>query len=207
MSTLSSQMLDGEDFVDCCYHVQTYLMVYDPCIYPVNGPEKWSKTSFEPLLPPNPGRQVGRPARARRLEVDERPRKTKKGTTVEGTRLKRQQQTLKCRFYGETSHNKKGCQMRKDAEAMIRDSVTEEDAQNQSQSQTEISFQMSQTNVVSQSQTSLPHPETSKLTARKRILRGKSMKDTQSTQNTLLLHVNKKAKCTTQNKASDLGIA
>ncbi|KAL0301426.1 UNVERIFIED_CONTAM: hypothetical protein Sradi_6419400 [Sesamum radiatum] len=142
MSALSSQMLDGEDFVDCCYHVQTYLRVYDPCIYPVNGPEKWNKTNIEPLLPPNPGRQVGRPARARRLEVDERPRKTKKGITVKGIRLKRQQQTLKCRFCGEPGHNKKGCQMRKDAEALIRNEEMEdtENTQNQSQSQTETSF-------------------------------------------------------------------
>ncbi|KAK4411825.1 hypothetical protein Sango_0255500 [Sesamum angolense] len=72
MSALSSQILDGEDFVDCCYHVQTYLRVYDPCIYPVNGPEKWNKTNIKPLLPPNPGRQVGRPARARRLEARKR---------------------------------------------------------------------------------------------------------------------------------------
>ncbi|KAL0292259.1 UNVERIFIED_CONTAM: hypothetical protein Sradi_6996700 [Sesamum radiatum] len=144
----------------------TYLRVYDPCIYPVNGPEKWNKTNIEPLLPPNPGRQVGRPARARRLEVDERPRKTKKGITVKGIRLKRQQQTLKCRFCGEPGHNKKGCQMRKDAEALIRNEEMEdtENTQNQSQSQTETSFQMNQTNVVSQPQTSLQFPETSKLT-------------------------------------------
>ncbi|KAL0327975.1 UNVERIFIED_CONTAM: hypothetical protein Scaly_2230100 [Sesamum calycinum] len=29
---------------------QTYLRVYDPCIYPVNGPKKWNKTNIEPLL-------------------------------------------------------------------------------------------------------------------------------------------------------------
>ncbi|KAL0282741.1 UNVERIFIED_CONTAM: hypothetical protein Sangu_2934500 [Sesamum angustifolium] len=113
-------------FCGLLYHVQTYLRVYDPCIYPVNGPEKWNKTNIEPLLPPNPGRQVGRPARARRLEVDERPKKTKKGINVKGIRLKMQQQTIKCRFCGEPGHNKKGCQMRKDAEALIRNEEMED---------------------------------------------------------------------------------
>ncbi|KAK4383291.1 hypothetical protein Sango_2791000 [Sesamum angolense] len=51
--------------------VETYLRVYQYCIYPVNGPEKWKQTGGVPLLPPNLGRGVGRPPRARRMEHDE----------------------------------------------------------------------------------------------------------------------------------------
>ncbi|KAL0337541.1 UNVERIFIED_CONTAM: hypothetical protein Scaly_2029200 [Sesamum calycinum] len=37
--------------------VETYLRVYQHCIYPVNGPEKWKQTGGVPLLPPNLGRE------------------------------------------------------------------------------------------------------------------------------------------------------
>ncbi|KAG8380581.1 hypothetical protein BUALT_Bualt06G0030400 [Buddleja alternifolia] len=60
--------------------------VYAPCIYPVNGPDEWKETGQVPPIPPNLGRGVGRPPRARS-------------------------------YCGESSHNKKGCQKRKDAEA------------------------------------------------------------------------------------------
>ncbi|KAK4423438.1 Kirola [Sesamum alatum] len=59
-----------------------------------------------------------------------------------------------------------------------------EHGQNETQSQTEISFQVSQSNVVSQTHTSFP--KTSKLTARKRTLRSnKTIKCTQSRNNTV----------------------
>ncbi|KAL0328025.1 UNVERIFIED_CONTAM: hypothetical protein Scaly_2235100 [Sesamum calycinum] len=95
MSAINSQRLDAEDFIAECYSVATYLRVYQPCIMPVNGPEKWQHTDLPPLLPPNIARGVGRPARARRLEPDEVPLKHK----------------------GIKGYNKKGCQKRKDAEA------------------------------------------------------------------------------------------
>ncbi|KAL0331714.1 UNVERIFIED_CONTAM: hypothetical protein Sangu_1716900 [Sesamum angustifolium] len=42
MSAINSQRLDAEDFIVECYSVATYLRVYQPCIMPVNGPEKWN---------------------------------------------------------------------------------------------------------------------------------------------------------------------
>ncbi|KAL0312973.1 UNVERIFIED_CONTAM: hypothetical protein Sradi_5696600, partial [Sesamum radiatum] len=119
MSAINSQRLDAEDFIAECYSVATYLRVYQSCIMPVNGPEKWQHTNLPPLVPPNIARGVGRPARARRLEQDELPLKQKKG--IKGkkkpVKLKRQQGTVKCKFCGDEGHNKKGCQKRKDAEA------------------------------------------------------------------------------------------
>ncbi|KAL0299943.1 UNVERIFIED_CONTAM: hypothetical protein Sangu_3147500 [Sesamum angustifolium] len=85
MSTINSQRLDAEDFIVECYSVATYLRVYQPCIMPVNGPEKWQHTDLPPLLPPNIARGVGRPARARRLEPDEVPLKHK------GSRVRKSQ--------------------------------------------------------------------------------------------------------------------
>ncbi|KAG8369805.1 hypothetical protein BUALT_Bualt14G0052000 [Buddleja alternifolia] len=43
MNAIMSQRLNGEDFVDECYSVRTYQKIYVPCIYPVNGAEKWHK--------------------------------------------------------------------------------------------------------------------------------------------------------------------
>ncbi|KAK6137631.1 hypothetical protein DH2020_028557 [Rehmannia glutinosa] len=44
--------------------------VYKPAILGISGEREWRQTLFIPPLPPNFGRSVGRPARARRLEPD-----------------------------------------------------------------------------------------------------------------------------------------
>ncbi|KAG8368985.1 hypothetical protein BUALT_Bualt15G0103200 [Buddleja alternifolia] len=113
---INCQRLDPQDFVHPCYSVETYARVYMHCIYPVNGQEKWRKTGQVPLIPPNLGRGVGRPPSARRLEIGEDANKQKKKTRgrKKQTRMKRQQKSLKCSYCGETGHNKKGCQKRKD---------------------------------------------------------------------------------------------
>ncbi|KAG8387276.1 hypothetical protein BUALT_Bualt02G0004600 [Buddleja alternifolia] len=119
LSAINAQELNPEDLVHKCYTVETYARVYAPCIYPVNGPDIWKKTGQVPPIPPNLGRGVGRPLRARRLEVDELANKQKKVPrgNKHGGRMKRQQTTIKCSYCGEYGHNKKGCQKRKDAEA------------------------------------------------------------------------------------------
>lgn len=118
MSAICCQGLNPEDFVHQCYFVETYLSVYEPAIQPVNGPKLWAKTGFIPPIPPNFGRSVGKPSRARRLEPDEPARKTKKKVRGQNKQIKlgRQPYSVTCRFCGRTGHNRKGCELRKTQE-------------------------------------------------------------------------------------------
>ncbi|KAG8373020.1 hypothetical protein BUALT_Bualt12G0127500 [Buddleja alternifolia] len=70
LSAINAQELNPEDFVHQCYTVETYARVYAPCIYPVNGPDKWKETGQVPPIPPNLGKGVGRPPRARRKDAE-----------------------------------------------------------------------------------------------------------------------------------------
>ncbi|KAK4404424.1 hypothetical protein Sango_0811000 [Sesamum angolense] len=110
--------LNHENFVHHCYMVDTYLAVYKPAIHPVNGPKLWAKIGFIPPLPPNFGRSVGKPSRARRLEPDEPTRKTKKKARgrKQPAKLSRQPYRVTCTFCGRIGHNKKGCELRKSQE-------------------------------------------------------------------------------------------
>ncbi|KAG8387434.1 hypothetical protein BUALT_Bualt02G0021000 [Buddleja alternifolia] len=115
MSAICSQKLNGQDFVDEYYSVNTYLKAYEPCIYPVNGPDKWHRTNFRAPLPPNVGRRIGRPLTARRMEVGEQSNKGRRGHSNQ-FRMKRSNYKVRCKFCGEKGHNKKGCNARKAAE-------------------------------------------------------------------------------------------
>ncbi|KAK4389927.1 hypothetical protein Sango_2329700 [Sesamum angolense] len=87
--------------------VETYLSVYQHCIYPVNSPEKWKQTGGVPLLPPNIGRGLGRPPRARRMEHDEARNKQKNNTFYSKSKqlkMRRQQVTLHFSNFLETGN-------------------------------------------------------------------------------------------------------
>ncbi|KAL2237903.1 UNVERIFIED_CONTAM: Cyclin-U2-2 [Sesamum indicum] len=88
MSAISAQVLDLDDFVHECYHVDTFCKVYAPAIIPLDGLEMWEKTGYIPPVPPNFGRKKGRPARSRRLEPDEVRKGKKPATTI--NKLQRQ---------------------------------------------------------------------------------------------------------------------
>ncbi|KAL0448181.1 UNVERIFIED_CONTAM: hypothetical protein Slati_1946000 [Sesamum latifolium] len=111
-----SQSLEPEDFVNPCYSMAIFIEVYKHAILPVNGPKLWEKTVLIPPLPPNFGRGVERPAKARRLEPDELSNKGKKrtrGQRNQSTKLKKQPYKVMCHYCGETCHNKKGCARKK----------------------------------------------------------------------------------------------
>ncbi|KAK4395700.1 hypothetical protein Sango_1724300 [Sesamum angolense] len=169
MSAINSQRLDAEDFIAECYSVATYLRVYQPCIMPVNGPEKWQHTDLSPLLPPNIAKGVGRPTRARRLEPDEVPLKHKgiKGKK-KPVKLKRQQGTIKCKFCGDEGHSKKGCQKRKDAEAAeIERAVQEAETLFSVNVETQVSIDLSSQVSV---ETEINMETNQKMSARKRTI-------------------------------------
>ncbi|KAL0329389.1 UNVERIFIED_CONTAM: hypothetical protein Sradi_4925600 [Sesamum radiatum] len=107
--------LNPEDFVHHCDMVETYLVVYEPVIHPANGPKLWAKTGFIPPLPPNFGRSIGKPSRARMLEPNEPVRRTKEKVSgrKQPTNLSSQHYSVTCTFCGRTGHNMKGCELRK----------------------------------------------------------------------------------------------
>ncbi|KAL2251285.1 UNVERIFIED_CONTAM: hypothetical protein Sindi_2250800 [Sesamum indicum] len=114
MSAISAQVLDPDDFVHDCYHVDTFCKVYAPAIMPLDGLEMWEKAGYVPPVPPNFGRKKGRPARARRLEPDE-IRKGKKPATIID-KLPRQRGKRICKFCHQVGHTTKGCKWKKFAE-------------------------------------------------------------------------------------------
>ncbi|KAL0451667.1 UNVERIFIED_CONTAM: hypothetical protein Slati_1144800 [Sesamum latifolium] len=78
LGAVLSKVHDPEDYVYQNYKVETFLRVYAPAMKHVNGPDLWKKTVYVPPLPPNFGRGVGRPPKARRREDDELVGKQKK---------------------------------------------------------------------------------------------------------------------------------
>ncbi|KAG8387036.1 hypothetical protein BUALT_Bualt03G0211300 [Buddleja alternifolia] len=91
------------------YRVETYNQVYGPAIMPINGRSEWKKSDFILPLPPNVGREPGRPPIARRMEVDEVQTKKKKinrGRKENPFSLKREYAMIKCNKYGGEGHNK-----------------------------------------------------------------------------------------------------
>ncbi|KAG8372697.1 hypothetical protein BUALT_Bualt12G0093500 [Buddleja alternifolia] len=121
MSAINSQRLNGEDFVDDYYTVQTYLRVYDNYVYPVNGPEKWNKTNLSSPLPPNNPRGVGSPPEAKKLGIGEAPKKRRNRTRGKDkpNKLKKIMGTYKCSNCKEPGHNKKHCQIRENADEAV----------------------------------------------------------------------------------------
>ncbi|XP_042391776.1 uncharacterized protein LOC121982766 isoform X1 [Zingiber officinale] len=114
LSAILAQRLDYFDYVHKCYNLATYKQVYSPIVMPLNGRSEWQPTGVIPVLPPNFGRPVGRPKRARRMERDKAEtiktkRKNKIKTVKNDHEMRRQQRTVTCSICGVKGHNKKGC--------------------------------------------------------------------------------------------------
>ena len=69
---------EPEKFMHPCYTRATYLMVYEPTIGPINGPNNWKKFNKTPLSAPKKVKLPGRLKKTRRREPDE-PRIDSKG--------------------------------------------------------------------------------------------------------------------------------
>ncbi|KAI3446911.1 hypothetical protein Pfo_003576 [Paulownia fortunei] len=116
----------SDDFVHLCYTVETYKKVYEHAIMGISGEQLWGEIMFIPPLPPNSGRGVGRPSKARRREPDEvnvKQKKRSKGKQL--IRMERQQGTVKCRICGALGHNAVTCKKKKKgSEATSLDNLT-----------------------------------------------------------------------------------
>ncbi|CAL2231577.1 unnamed protein product [Prunus armeniaca] len=63
--------LNVMDYVDACYHTQTYFKAYENLILPMNGMELWDRTNMPPCVPPSYSKQPRRPRKARRKKAVE----------------------------------------------------------------------------------------------------------------------------------------
>ena len=76
------------------------MRTYSFLINPINGPNLWAKTPYDPLLPPKEKRQPGRPKTKRIKEPDE-PQNPYK--------LRRTCLVMKCKKCGQPGHNIRSC--------------------------------------------------------------------------------------------------
>ncbi|KAK4400902.1 hypothetical protein Sango_1196300 [Sesamum angolense] len=111
MSAISAQVLDPDDFILKCYHVDTFCKVYAPAIMPLDGLEMWKKIGYIPPVIPNFERKKGRPARTRILETNEVQKDKKPATAIH--RLPRQRGKMICKFCHQVGQNTKCCKWKK----------------------------------------------------------------------------------------------
>lgn len=89
-----------ELYVHRYYNRETYELCYSQTISPINGQNKWPKTYYNHIFPPQYKRGPGRPKKLRRREPDEDPNPSKLKRTRTSNRCKR------CHHYG---HNSRTC--------------------------------------------------------------------------------------------------
>ncbi|KAL6289210.1 hypothetical protein ACE6H2_006720 [Prunus campanulata] len=89
------------DFVDACYHTETYFKAYENLILPMNGMELWDITNMPPCVPPSCSKQHRRLRKARRKEAGESSKKAIVVTKV--------QDSLRCGQCGRKGYNKRTC--------------------------------------------------------------------------------------------------
>lgn len=62
---------DLEAYVDECYHISTYLKVYELVVNPISGLSIWPRCLKIPPLPPKKMKLPSSPKKVRKREVDE----------------------------------------------------------------------------------------------------------------------------------------
>jgi hypothetical protein len=96
--------VNPEDRIHVYFRKESYLALYESFIYPVNGPNMWTQTDTQDILPPPQRRQPGRPKKRRAKDADEE-------TKGKGARMTRRGFVIKCRNCGTAGHNKSRCPM------------------------------------------------------------------------------------------------
>ncbi|KAK8663935.1 hypothetical protein V6N13_083740 [Hibiscus sabdariffa] len=93
---------DSDNYLDQCYHKNTYMKAYAYTLHPINGAHDWIKSGIESVQPPIEKKMSGRPIKNRRKAKDE-PKKKKPG------QLSRIFLIMKCRICRVEGHNKRRC--------------------------------------------------------------------------------------------------
>ncbi|CAH9122301.1 unnamed protein product [Cuscuta epithymum] len=158
ISAIYNQDEDPEDYVHECYTVEVYKSIYQHVILGINGEELWDKSNYIPPLPPNFGRGVGRPSKARRKEPDEpTSQKKKKSSSKTIVKLKRKQNTVKCKKCGVEGHNSATCEKRKQKgdKLKVRRKKNSPNIEVTMESQIESSSTLSNSGVITESETNV----------------------------------------------------
>ncbi|XP_052109383.1 uncharacterized protein LOC110274713 [Arachis duranensis] len=103
--------LDVKNYVNKCYRKETYVDYYQHVIYPLNGPNLWSQTENDDVLPPVFRKPIGRP-KLRRNKTGDEPRNN--GPL---SKLARTGQQQKCSYCFALGHNKRTCPRKRKMEA------------------------------------------------------------------------------------------
>lgn len=90
----------AEDYVDKCYHKETYMKAYEYSIPPLPSERYWPKVVY-PLDPPPIKPAPGRPKKNRRRDPHEDPKKP--------GRLTKHGVIMSCSICGSKAHNKRKC--------------------------------------------------------------------------------------------------
>ncbi|RYR08449.1 hypothetical protein Ahy_B05g076141 [Arachis hypogaea] len=107
-----------ENYVNKCYRKQTYVDCYQHVIYPLNGPNLWSRTENDDVLPPVFRKPIGRP-KLRRNKTGDEPRNN--GPL---SKLARTGQQQKCSYCFALGHNKRTCPRKRKMEAAAKKNAT-----------------------------------------------------------------------------------
>ncbi|XP_022032591.1 uncharacterized protein LOC110933689 [Helianthus annuus] len=91
---------NAEDYVDPCYHKETYMRTYEYSIPPLPSEKFWPKVDY-PMDPPPIKKAPGRPKKNRKRDPHEDPKKPGK-LTKHGV-------VMTCGICGERGHNKRKC--------------------------------------------------------------------------------------------------
>lgn len=103
MTAIHRKVDDPIKYVHKCYHISTYEKCYSEAITPLNGHNKWPRTSNPIMLPHLFKHGPWRPKKLRRGEPDE----------VNQTKLKGTKTSHRCKRYFELGHNKRTCKKNK----------------------------------------------------------------------------------------------
>ncbi|XP_025703807.1 uncharacterized protein [Arachis hypogaea] len=101
MSCIRKMCLDVKNYVNKCYRKETYVDCYQHVICPLNGPNLWSQTENDDVLPPVFRKAIGHLKLSRNKTGDE-PRNN--GPL---SKLSRTGQQQKCSYCFALGHNKK----------------------------------------------------------------------------------------------------
>ncbi|XP_039850356.1 uncharacterized protein LOC120708958 [Panicum virgatum] len=123
---MASKQLD--DFIAPCFKISEYMMTYQYCLQPVQGPDNWPISDMPKPLPPAYVKMPGRPKTERR-EPGEAPK---------GTKLSRKGIKMKCSLCRKSTHNARKCPLNPEA-GKKKNAYIKRDAARQKQKEREAS--------------------------------------------------------------------
>ncbi|XP_021995761.2 uncharacterized protein LOC110892939 [Helianthus annuus] len=107
-----------ERWVDQAYWYETWKLVYECTIEPINGMDEWPKSRCPTtLLPPKHHNQIGRPKKKRKKSVEELSQtqtqtQNTEASIPEAGKLTRKGNTVTCEICKARGHNKRTCKKR-----------------------------------------------------------------------------------------------